>query len=92
MPSNELEYLSRYLAAAKGDGATTPDMFNITNTAFSKAGIAEAADEDEWKGEFFKMSNAVDSMSDFSEDDSEDEGRSPSPPPRGRSCGGINAD
>lgn len=85
MPSQELEYLSRYLPFVTGDGATTPDLFKLTNTAFSKAGIAEAADEEEWKQDFADIATKVRSMEDFSEDDSEDDGRPGSEPARGRS-------
>jgi len=87
MPSQELEYLSRYLPFVKGDGATTPDLFKLTNTAFSNAGLAEAADEDEWKQDFADMATKVASMEDFSDDDSEDEANPVSEPARGRSRG-----
>lgn len=84
MPSQQLDYLSRYLPFVKGDGATTPDLFKLTKTAFRNAGIAEAADEEEWKQRFADMATEVGSMEDFSEDDSEDGGSPVPEPARGR--------
>jgi hypothetical protein len=92
MPSQDLEYLSRYLPDVESKGARTPDLFDITNTAFSKARIGEADDEEEWMQEFADMVDNVRAMPDFSDDGSDDDG-SPTPPlPRGKSCWSANAD
>lgn len=85
MPSHQLEYLSHCLSfAVEDDGATTPELFNLTNAAFSKARIGEATDEDEWKQNFADMATEVRLMDDFSEDDSEDWGNPVPEPARGR--------